>query len=55
MANHFDEVYVVDPRYYVRSLDKLVKENGITDVIVLNYMFGTSNQTWLKGFDLITK
>ncbi len=55
LANHFDEVYVVDPRYYVRSLDKLVKENGITDLIVLNYMFGTSNQTWLKGFDLITK
>lgn len=55
LANHFDEVYVVDPRYYVRSLDKLVKDNGITDVIVLNYMFGTSNQTWLKGFDLIAK
>lgn len=55
LANHFDEVYVVDPRYYVRSLETLVKENGITDLIVLNYMFGTSNQTWLQGFDLITK
>ena len=55
LANHFDEVYVVDPRYYVRSLNTLVKENGITDVLVLNYMFGTSNATWLSGFDLIAK
>jgi len=55
LANHFDEVYVIDPRYYVRSMRSLVKENGITDVLVMNYMFGTSNATWLKGFDLIAK
>ncbi|NLB50875.1 MAG: hypothetical protein GX809_04775 [Clostridiaceae bacterium] len=55
LANHFDEVYVIDPRYYVRSMPNLVKEQGITDVIILNYMFGTSNQTWLSGFDLIAK
>ncbi|MFA5585209.1 MAG: DHHW family protein [Saccharofermentanales bacterium] len=55
LANHFDEVYVVDPRYYVRSINKLVADNGITDVLILNYMFGTSNATWLKGFDLIAK
>ncbi len=55
LANHYDEIYVVDPRYYVRSLKTLVSENGITDVVILNYMFGTSNATWLKGFDTITK
>ncbi|HHV41976.1 MAG TPA: hypothetical protein GXX72_03910 [Clostridiaceae bacterium] len=54
LANHYDEVYVVDPRYYVKSLSSLVSENGITDVIVLNYMFGTSNKTWLGGFDKIS-
>lgn len=55
LVNHFDEVYVIDPRYYVRSVQNLVRENGITDLLVLNYMFGTSNQTWLQGFDLITQ
>lgn len=55
LANHYDEIYVVDPRYYVRSLKNLVSENGITDVLILNYMFGTSNATWLKGFDQIAK
>lgn len=55
LANHYDEIYVVDPRYYVRSIKTLVKENGITDVLILNYMFGTSNATWLKGFDAIAK
>lgn len=55
LANHFEEIYVVDPRYYVKSLPKLVEENGITDALVLNYMFGTSNQTWLSGFDQIAK
>ncbi len=55
LANHYDEIYVIDPRYYVRSIKTLVKENGITDVLILNYMFGTSNATWLKGFDAIAK
>ena len=55
LANHFEEIYVVDPRYYVRSLPTLVKDNGITDALILNYMFGTSNQTWLTGFDQIAK
>ena len=55
LANHFDEIYVIDPRYYVRSMTDLIRREGITDVLILNYMFGTSNQTWLSGFDLIAK
>lgn len=55
LANHYDEIYVVDPRYYRRSIKALVSENGISDVMILNYMFGTSNATWLKGFDVIAK
>ncbi len=55
LINHYDQVLVIDPRYYVKSLVSLVQENEITDLLVLNYMFGTSNATWLKGFDLIAK
>ncbi|HHW94001.1 MAG TPA: hypothetical protein GX734_05845 [Clostridiaceae bacterium] len=55
LANHYDEIYVVDARYYVRSLKALVKENGITDVLVLNGMFGTAISKWLNGFDAIAK
>lgn len=53
LVNHYDEIYVVDPRYYVNSLKKLTRENKITDLLVANYMFGTSNKSWLKGFDAI--
>ncbi|NLZ67197.1 MAG: hypothetical protein GX910_06095 [Clostridiaceae bacterium] len=54
-ANHYDEVYIIDPRYYVRPLKQLVEENGITDYLAANYMFATSNPTWLGGFDKIIK
>ena len=55
LANNFDEIHVIDPRYYTRPMIALVEENGITDVLVMNYMFGTSNSTWLGGFDRIAK
>jgi hypothetical protein len=55
LANHYDEIYVVDPRYYKRSLKTLVSENDIGEVMILNYMFGTSNSTWLKRFDAIAE
>jgi len=55
LANHYDEIYVVDPRYYRRSLKTLVSENAIGEVMILNYMFGTSNSTWLKRFDAIAE
>lgn len=54
-ANHYDEIYVIDPRYYVRPLKQLVEENGITDYVAVNYMFAISNPTWLGGFDKIIK
>ncbi len=55
LANHYDEIYIIDPRYYKRSIKSLVSENGINDVMMLNYIFATSNSTWLKGFDAINK
>ncbi len=55
LANNFDEILVIDPRYYVRDMSTLVEDSGVTDILIMNYMFGTSNQTWLAGFDLIAK
>jgi len=53
LVNHYDEIYVVDPRYNINSMEVLAQENKITDLLVENYMFGTSNKSWLKGFDAI--
>lgn len=36
LLNHFEEVVVVDYRYYGRSLAALIKARGITDVILQN-------------------
>jgi hypothetical protein len=36
LLNHFEEVVVVDYRYYGRSLASLIKTRGITDVILQN-------------------
>lgn len=33
---HYEEIYVVDPRYYQGSIRSLVKQKGVQDVLVLN-------------------
>ncbi|MGI6157919.1 MAG: DHHW family protein [Saccharofermentanales bacterium] len=54
LANHFDEIYVIDPRYYERDLMTLIRDEDITDVLILNGMFSTSGKIYLDGFDAIT-
>lgn len=35
LTGHYDEVYVVDLRYYSENLQKLIKSNRINDVLIL--------------------
>ncbi len=42
---HYEQVFVVDYRYYDNSLLKLIEKNGITDVLFLNNSF-FANATW---------
>ncbi len=42
LTPHYSEVYVVDPRHYKESIVDLVNENGIGEVMFLNYILTTS-------------
>lgn len=34
---HFEEIHIIDPRYWIGSVPSYVKEHGITDVLIFNY------------------
>ena len=58
LLSHYDEIYVVDLRYFQTSLVKLVLDAGVTDLLFLNNIFAANtpyhinhisnmkNQTW---------
>ena len=51
LTEAFEEIYILDPRkdgVNQMSLPKFISDNGITDVIALNYALATSNPT-IKG------
>ncbi|MBW8351234.1 hypothetical protein K0H71_17575 [Bacillus sp. IITD106] len=51
LANHFQEIYVIDLRYYHKDVDDFIRENGIKEVLFLYNVvnFSTdSNLIWLK-------
>ena len=35
LANHYEEIHMIDPRYYNLDTVAYLEENGITDVLVL--------------------
>lgn len=51
LIDHYEEVYVVDPRKVDMNLKSFVFDNGITDVIFINYPFVPSNSTYRNSFD----
>ncbi|MBS4199347.1 hypothetical protein KHA93_06745 [Bacillus sp. FJAT-49732] len=51
LANHFEEIYVIDLRYYHSDFDQFIRENDIKEVLFLYNVvnFSTdSNLIWLK-------
>ena len=42
LVPHFEEIYVVDQRYFQTSLVDLMEENGITDLLFLNNIFAAN-------------
>ena len=39
LASHFEEVYVIDYRYFEGSVKKLVNDNKITDILFAHNVF----------------
>ncbi|MBE6835238.1 MAG: hypothetical protein E7515_03185 [Ruminococcaceae bacterium] len=56
LTEAFEEIYILDPRkdgVNQMSLPSFIEENGITDVIALNYALATSNPTIKNSFSKI--
>lgn len=51
LIDHYEEVYVIDPRKVEMDLKSFVFEQGITDVLFINYPFVPSNPTYRNAFD----
>ena len=51
LLNHYEEVYVIDPRSLTADLPEFIRANGIQDVLIINYAFSVTNSKWLDGFE----
>jgi hypothetical protein len=58
LVSHFEQVFIVDYRYWNKSLLKMIDEHKITDVILFHYSFSANTipdlqriKALLKGFD----
>lgn len=54
LMDHYERVYAIDPRSFTDPLIPFIEEQGIEDVLIMNYSFAVSNWDWLAGFDQIT-
>lgn len=50
LLNHYEEVYVVDPRLLKADLPAFISQNGIQEVLIINYAFAVTNNKWVDGF-----
>ncbi|KOO51251.1 hypothetical protein AMD00_01745 [Viridibacillus arvi] len=50
---HYDEIYVVDSRYYNSSLKKLVNEQGVKEVLFINNIFAANTEKIVKTIEEI--
>lgn len=51
LLNHYQEVYVIDPRSLKADLPAFIEQHGIQEVLVVNYAFAVTNTKWLDGFE----
>lgn len=49
LCNNYEEIYVVDPRWVEMNLADFVTTNGIQEVLAINYIFATSNNTYCSA------
>ena len=53
LACNFDEVYIVDQRYFELGLVDFVKEHGITDLLFLNNIFAVNTDVRIRELSRI--
>jgi len=48
LTPYFESIIVIDPRHFKEDFYKLLTENGVTDVLVLNYMQLTKQEEYME-------
>ncbi len=51
LCDNYQTVYVIDPRSINGDLATFISANHINDLLIINYMFATSNPTFIDAFD----
>ncbi|MCI7768070.1 MAG: DHHW family protein [Oscillospiraceae bacterium] len=51
LVDSFDEIYVIDIRYFGRNAVDYMKEKGITDVIFINNAFAANTSSLIDGIE----
>ena len=51
LVDSFDEIYVIDIRYFGRNAVDYMKENGITDIIFINNAFAANTSSLIDGIE----
>jgi hypothetical protein len=51
LTNHYENVYVIDPRSLKCDLPAFILEKNIQDIVVLNYSFSVTSSGWNNGFE----
>ena len=53
LVSHYDEVYIVDQRYFELGVEDFIKENGITDLLILNNIFAVNTSLRIDELETI--
>lgn len=51
LCNNYEEVYVIDPRQVKMNLPQFVYDNGIQEVMALNYCMGIANKKYRTSLE----
>ncbi len=54
LCNNYEEIYVIDPRKVDLYLPDFVADNGIQEVLAINYCFGISNSKYCNELEKLT-
>lgn len=54
LCNNYEEIYVVDPRKVDLYLPDFVADNGVQEVLAINYCFGISNSKYCNELEKLT-
>ena len=53
MVSHYDEVFIVDQRYFQLGLIDFIQQNGVTDLLFINNIFAANTDIRINEIERI--